>query len=117
MIQATAHEDRWVVFRRWLKFNSVGAIGIGVQLSVLTLLAGHLGLNYLLATALAVETAVLHNFVWHEKWTWADRFTSSTPRVNNRSPRVPAASSPTTVASSSGGARLSLKVNVTICGT
>jgi putative flippase GtrA len=62
------------VFQRWLKFNSVGAIGIGVQLSVLTLLAGHLGLNYLLATALAVETAVLHNFVWHEKWTWADRF-------------------------------------------
>jgi putative flippase GtrA len=31
-------------------------------------------LNYLLATALAVETAVLHNFLWHERWTWADRF-------------------------------------------
>jgi putative flippase GtrA len=74
VIQASAQEGRWVVFRRWLKFNSVGAIGVGVQLSVLTLLAGQLGLNYLLATALAVETAVLHNFVWHEKWTWADRF-------------------------------------------
>ena len=23
-----------------------------------------------MATALAVETAVLHNFVWHERYTW-----------------------------------------------
>jgi putative flippase GtrA len=27
----------------------------------------------LLATAIAVEIAVLHNFVWHERFTWADR--------------------------------------------
>jgi putative flippase GtrA len=25
------------------------------------------------ATALAVETAVIHNFLWHERFTWADR--------------------------------------------
>jgi len=25
------------------------------------------------ATALAVEAAVLHNFIWHEKFTWRDR--------------------------------------------
>ena len=25
------------------------------------------------ATALAVETAVIHNFIWHERFTWADR--------------------------------------------
>jgi putative flippase GtrA len=24
----------------------------------------------MVATALAVETAVLHNFVWHERYTW-----------------------------------------------
>jgi putative flippase GtrA len=68
-MEATLHEDRRMMFRRWFKFNSVGAIGVGVQLAVLTLLAGQLGVNYLVATALAVETAVLHNFVWHEKWT------------------------------------------------
>ena len=28
------------------------------------------GLGYLAATALAVETAVLHNFAWHERFTW-----------------------------------------------
>ena len=30
-------------------------------------------LNYLLATGLAVETAVIHNFLWHERFTWRDR--------------------------------------------
>jgi putative flippase GtrA len=81
MIEATAHEGRRVMLRRWLKFNSVGAIGVGVQLAVLTLLAGQLGANYLVATALAVEAAVLHNFVWHERWTWADRLETTSWRA------------------------------------
>ncbi len=59
--------------RRWLKFNLVGAIGIVVQLAVLGILNGVLRLDYLPATALAVEVAVLHNFLWHERFTWADR--------------------------------------------
>ena len=58
---------------RWLKFNFVGLIGIGVQLLTLALLKSGLHLNYLLATALAVETAVVHNFLWHERFTWRDR--------------------------------------------
>ena len=58
---------------RWLKFNAVGAMGIGVQLGCLALLVSGLGMNYLPATALAVEAAVLHNFVWHERFTWKDR--------------------------------------------
>lgn len=61
------------LLRHWLKFNAVGAIGIGVQLGALTLAVGGLGMDYLPATALAVEIAVLHNFVWHERWTWAER--------------------------------------------
>jgi putative flippase GtrA len=35
-----------------------------------------LGIPLLAATAMAVETAVLHNFVWHERWTWKDRTVS-----------------------------------------
>jgi len=57
---------------RWLKFNAVGALGIIVQLACLGVLTA-LGSNYLLATALAVEAAVVHNFFWHERFTWADR--------------------------------------------
>jgi putative flippase GtrA len=29
--------------------------------------------HYLLASAVAVEMAVLHNFVWHTRYTWRDR--------------------------------------------
>jgi putative flippase GtrA len=58
---------------RWLKFNLVGALGIAVQLAVLLGLKSGFHLDYLLATALAVETAVVHNFLWHERYTWADR--------------------------------------------
>lgn len=61
------------VLHRWLKFNLVGALGIAVQLTVLLGLKSGFHLNYLLATALAVETAVVHNFLWHERYTWADR--------------------------------------------
>ena len=58
---------------RWLKFNFVGLLGIGVQLLALALLTSWLHVNYLLATALAVEAAVVHNFLWHERFTWPDR--------------------------------------------
>jgi putative flippase GtrA len=58
---------------RWLRFNFVGLVGIGVQLAALALYARVFGWHYLAATALAVETAVLHNFAWHERWTWSDR--------------------------------------------
>ena len=61
------------LFHRALKFNTVGAIGVVVQMAALAALRGGLHLHYLLATALAVEIAVLHNFVWHERWTWSDR--------------------------------------------
>ena len=58
---------------RWLKFNLVGGIGIAVQLLALTVYWSLLHLDYLLATVLAVETAVIHNFLWHERFTWSDR--------------------------------------------
>ena len=60
-------------FRRCLVFYSVGAMGIVVQMGALLILTRAIKLNYLLATASAVEVAVLHNFFWHERWTWADR--------------------------------------------
>jgi putative flippase GtrA len=58
---------------RWLKFNLVGLIGIAVQLAALALFRSALHLDYLVATALAVEAAVIHNFLWHERFTWVDR--------------------------------------------
>ena len=60
-------------FARWLRFNLVGGTGIALQLGLLSLLKSVAGLNYLTATALAVEATVVHNFLWHERYTWADR--------------------------------------------
>ena len=62
---------------RWVKFNLVGGIGIGVQLAALWVVTRVLLCNYLIATVLAVETAVLHNFLWHQRFTWADRVPSN----------------------------------------
>jgi putative flippase GtrA len=59
--------------RRWLRFNLVGATGIVVQLAMLFLLRSILHCNYLLATGFAVEAAVVNNFLWHERYTWADQ--------------------------------------------
>jgi putative flippase GtrA len=59
---------------RFLRFNAVSALGIGVQLGVLWLLTTS-GVDYLAATTLAVGVAVVHNFAWHRQWTWADRDT------------------------------------------
>jgi putative flippase GtrA len=58
---------------RWLKFNAAGLVGVAVQLTTLTAFTRIAGLGTLWATACAVETAILHNFIWHERFTWADR--------------------------------------------
>ena len=60
-------------FARWLRFNLVGGIGIVLQFALLFLLKRVLNVNYLVATGLAVEATVVHNFLWHERYTWADR--------------------------------------------
>lgn len=62
---------------RWLKFNLVGAAGVVVQLGALAAYSRVLGWPDWLATSLAVETAVLHNFIWHCRYTWAERAPTS----------------------------------------
>jgi putative flippase GtrA len=59
-----------MIIRRWIKFNAVGMMGGLVQLAALWVLVHAAGLEYLIATAIAVEIALLHNFVWHQRWTW-----------------------------------------------
>src|SRR5580658_7724351 len=55
---------------RWLKFNTVGIGGAAVQLSVLWMLEHFTSIPYVFAVVIAVEIAILHNFFWHEAWTW-----------------------------------------------
>ena len=58
---------------RLVKFAAVGAGGIVVQAAALAALLHIAPTHYLIDTALAVEAAIIHNFVWHRRWTWADR--------------------------------------------
>jgi putative flippase GtrA len=60
-------------------FNLVGMFGFGVQLVVLELLTA-VGWHYAPATTIAVFAALLHNFLWHERYTWSDRVLTSGAR-------------------------------------
>lgn len=75
------NRSRW---SRWGIFNLVGLLGFGIQLGALFLLKRVAGLDYRVATACAVEVAVLHNFLWHEHLTWADVVSRSNGRVLDR---------------------------------
>jgi len=61
---------------RVARFAAVGMLGWLVQLAALTILLRQ-GLHYAPATAAAVELAILHNFAWHERYTWRDRRAAS----------------------------------------
>jgi len=58
---------------RWTAFNAIGVAGMVVQLAIVAVLVHFFHVHYAIATALAVEAAILHNFVWHQRWTWRDR--------------------------------------------
>jgi putative flippase GtrA len=55
------------------KFNLVGLLGAALQLLLLYVLTKCFHLSAVAATPVAVEIVVLHNFAWHERFTWRDR--------------------------------------------
>ena len=63
--------------QRWAAFNLVGFVGIAVQLAAIAVLVHWAHWHYLAATVVGVEAAVLHNFAWHQRWTWRDRRSGS----------------------------------------
>ena len=56
---------------RFGRFGVVGAGGAVLQVALFMLAARWLPAAG--AAAVAVESAVLHNFLWHERFTWRDR--------------------------------------------
>jgi dolichol-phosphate mannosyltransferase len=62
--------DEHQVLRRLVKFLLVGSSGIIVTMTALYLLHGVLGLPLLPATALAVEIAIINNFIFNNLWTF-----------------------------------------------
>jgi len=54
------------------RFIVVGLAGFAIQIAALALLTS-LGWGWLPATIVAVEAAIVHNYIWHRSFTWADR--------------------------------------------
>lgn len=76
---------------RWVAFNAVGLSGVLIQLSVLAALRHGAGVEVPVATLLAVEATLLHNFFWHQRWTWRDRPAASRREAAGRLVRFHAA--------------------------
>lgn len=58
----------------FIRFNVVGVFGFALQSGALFVLThGAHPFGYLPATVVAVELAILNNFIWHQRWTWRDR--------------------------------------------
>ena len=54
------------------KFIVVGTIGFLVNVVMLTIFHQKLSLNLLFAQLISAETAILVNFIFHNKWTYSD---------------------------------------------
>jgi dolichol-phosphate mannosyltransferase len=59
--------------RRLAKFAAVGLSGVAVNLLLLWLLHGVLGLHDLVAVSVAVEASILSNFLLNDRFTFRDR--------------------------------------------
>jgi dolichol-phosphate mannosyltransferase len=76
---------------RFGRFNFVGSLGAALQLLLMAMLTNYCGLSSVAATPIAVELALLHNFLWHERFTWRDRKAKGFPQVAIRLSRFHAA--------------------------
>ena len=65
-------------FGRLLKFGAVGATGVIINTAILYVLSRRLGLPLVLSSAIAVELAIVSNFFWNNRWTFACRSSSLT---------------------------------------
>lgn len=70
--------------RRFGRFSAVGILGAGLQLLLQSLLTRGLDFPSVTATPVAVEIAILHNFLWHELFTWSARGARSSGQIAGR---------------------------------
>jgi putative flippase GtrA len=67
------HQLSKLLSLRFIKFCTVGASGVLVNLSLLAVLADGFGIHVNLASALAIEASINSNFIINELWTFRDR--------------------------------------------
>jgi putative flippase GtrA len=71
----------WIFKKRFMKFGTVGASGVLVNLAVLYLCQEYLftaipslDIRLNVSLAAAILCATVNNFFWNRAWTWSDRF-------------------------------------------
>lgn len=65
------HSAAWREWKRVFKFGIVGLSGIVVNLGILFLLVEFFAVNKDLASPIAIEFAILNNFIWNDLWTFS----------------------------------------------
>lgn len=68
-----------VALGQFARFAVVGASGVAVNMAALFVLHGVAGLPLVIASAAAVEVAIVHNFVWNHRWTFGRRALALVP--------------------------------------
>jgi dolichol-phosphate mannosyltransferase len=58
---------------RFVKFSLVGGSGVVVNVGLLHVFTACARLDYRIASIMAIECAVVNNFLWNYFWTWKDR--------------------------------------------
>ena len=58
---------------RFGRFSLIGLLGAVLQVILFNLLMNSFHLRGVEAMVIAVETVLLNNFFWHERFTWRDR--------------------------------------------
>jgi dolichol-phosphate mannosyltransferase len=74
--------DRWTfrdrrdnkVWPRLLRFNTVSAAGIGVNMGIMALLVEVAGTHYLMAEILAILCAFIWNYTLSSRFVWRGRY-------------------------------------------
>lgn len=58
---------------RFSRFSIVGLMGALLQLLLIYLQTKYFSIGSAAVTLIAVEITILHNFIWHQCFTWSDR--------------------------------------------
>ncbi len=65
--------------KRFIKFALVGTLGMFVDLTILNVLHGLVGLHLLVANSISFSAAVVSNFTWNRLWTFPETRHRSVP--------------------------------------
>jgi dolichol-phosphate mannosyltransferase len=76
MLMKLRREESWP--QGLPKFLCVGAMGVVVNSAALWMLVHHLGWPYLVSSPVAIQLSIVHNFIWHDRWTFNDRRANGT---------------------------------------